>query len=52
MFSSAQERKLEIHDLHAAAFSAKGTYLITYQRPSKEGGNADKNLKVTLGSLH
>ena len=34
----------------AVAFSPQNTYLITYQRPRKEAGNADKNLKVHLAT--
>lgn len=43
-----EEAKLDIPELHAVAFSPKSTYLITFQRPNKEAGNADKNLKVRL----
>lgn len=45
---AAQTGKLDVANLIAAAWSPRGTYLQTYERPSKEQGNAHKNLKVTL----
>ena len=45
-YHGTQEAKLEAPGIHAVAFSPKGTFLITFQRPSKEAGNADKNLKA------
>lgn len=42
--------------LVAVAFSAENSFLQTFQRPQKEAGNGDKNLKVPvcvcLFSLH
>lgn len=45
-----QEAELDIPGLHALDFSPQANYIITFQRPSKESGNADKNLKVFVRS--
>ena len=34
----------------AAAFSPKNTYLTVFQRPQPGAGNAEKNLKVGVGT--
>ncbi|PRW44612.1 eukaryotic translation initiation factor eIF2A family [Chlorella sorokiniana] len=45
--SRAEQQRLAIPAVMAAALSPKGTFLITFQRPSKdESGQADRNLKV------
>lgn len=41
-----QGRTLKLPLLVAVAFSAENAFLQTFQRPQKEAGNADKNLKV------
>jgi hypothetical protein len=45
-------QRLEVAGVAALAFSPKGTYLATYQRPAKqEDGSSDKNLKVLQSGL-
>lgn len=41
-----QTGELAVTNVIAAAWSPRATYLQTYERPSKEQGNAHKNLKV------
>ncbi len=43
-----QDSILKLPQLVAVAFSPGSTFLQTFQRPQKEAGNADKNLKVTM----
>ena len=43
----AQTGTLDVMNVIAATWSPRGTYMQTYERPSKEQGNAHKNLKVT-----
>ena len=42
---------MNIPGLHAMDFSPQANYIITFQKPSKESGNADKNLKVSLREI-
>lgn len=45
--SRAEVVRLPVPGVLAVAFSPKGTYLTTYQKPVKaEGGGIEKNLKV------
>lgn len=45
---SIQGTILKVPQIVAVAFSPSSTFLQTFQRPQKEAGNADKNLKVTM----
>ena len=47
-----QEGQLGIPGLHALDFSPQSNYIITFQKPSKDSGNADKNLKVGCTELN
>ncbi|PSC70931.1 eukaryotic translation initiation factor eIF2A family [Micractinium conductrix] len=45
--SRAEQQRLSIPAVMAAALSPQGTYMVTFQRPTKnDSGAADKNLKV------
>ena len=46
--SVLQTGRLLVKNVIAAAWSPRGTYLQTFERPSKELGNAHKNLKVPV----
>jgi hypothetical protein len=48
MLHSLQDTILKLPQIVAVAFSPGSTFLQTFQRPQKEAGNADKNLKVTM----
>ncbi len=41
-----QDRIIKLPQIVAVAFSPNSTFLQTFQRPQKDAGNADKNLKV------
>ena len=43
-----QDTTLKLPQIVAVAFSPNSTYLQTFQRPQKDAGNADKNLKVAI----
>lgn len=47
LFKPLQVGELDIPGLHALEFSPQANFIITFQKPSKETGNADKNLKVS-----
>jgi len=47
MLHCLQDSILKLPQIVAVAFSPGSTLLQTFQRPQKEAGNADKNLKVT-----
>ena len=48
MLHCLQDSILKLPQIVAVAFSPDSTLLQTFQRPQKEAGNADKNLKVTM----
>jgi hypothetical protein len=48
MLHCLQDSILKLPQIVAVAFSPGSTLLQTFQRPQKEAGNADKNLKVTM----
>lgn len=46
-----QSKTIELPNVVAVAFSSSGTYLQTFQRPQKDAGNAEKNLRVSIITL-